>query len=130
MNDINKIMTLSASGMQAQSARMRISTENVANADTPGYQRKVVPFERVFDRQSGLTRVATGRMDLDRSEPKEIYDPGHPMADGDGYYFGSNVNMLIEIADSREALRSYQANLKMFDQAKRMASSLMELLRK
>jgi len=67
---------------------------------------------------------------LDRSEGKKIFDPSHPMADATGNYLGSNVDMIIEIADAREAQRSYEANLKMFDQTRQMSSSLMELLRK
>lgn len=130
MSDVGKSMMLSASGMAAQAARLRISSENLANVDTPGYRRKMVPFEQVYDRNSGVRRVTTGPLYLDRSELPEIYDPKHPMADAMGYYKGSNVNMLIEIADSREAQRSYEANLRMFDQAKRMASSVMELLRR
>lgn len=67
---------------------------------------------------------------LDRSELPRIHDPAHPLADAEGYYLGSNVNLLIEIADSREAGRSYEANLKMFEQTRQMGSSLLELLRR
>jgi len=67
---------------------------------------------------------------LDKTELKQIYDPTHPMADTEGYFKGSNVNSIIEIADAREAQRSYEANLKMFDQARQMSSSLLELLRR
>ncbi|MCL4122803.1 UNVERIFIED_CONTAM: hypothetical protein GTU68_054966 [Idotea baltica] len=74
--------------------------------------------------------VETGRMQLDRSELDQIYDPSHPLADENGNYDGSNVNLLIEIADAREAQRSYEANLKLFDQVRQMSTSLMDLLRK
>lgn len=130
MSDIVKTMQLSASGMAAQAARMRISSENLANADTPGYRRKLIPFENVYDRSIGADRVSTGQIALDQASLDERYEPTHPLADGDGYVTGSNVNMLMEIADSREAQRSYEANVRMFDQAKRMASSLIELLRR
>lgn len=74
--------------------------------------------------------VEVGRVNLDRSELDTIYDPSHPLADETGNYEGSNVDLMIEIADAREAQRSYEANLKMFEQARQMSSSLMELLRK
>jgi flagellar basal-body rod protein FlgC len=129
MNEMSKTMAAAASGMRAQSARVRLSSENIANADTPGYRRKTVSFEETF--HGGDTRaVSTGPVRLDRSELPRIYDPTHPLADGDGYYRGSNVDLLVEIADAREANRSYQANLRMFDQARQMASSLLDLLRR
>ena len=130
MTDFTKSLSMTASAMAAQAARLRISSENLANADTPGYRRKIVPFEQVFDPASGANRVATGQLSLDRSDLKKIHDPSHPMADDAGYYRGSNVNSLIEIADAREAQRSYEANMRMFDQARKMASSLFELLRR
>jgi flagellar basal-body rod protein FlgC len=67
---------------------------------------------------------------LDRSALRDIYDPGHPLADETGHFQGSNVDLVIEIADAREAQRSYEANLRMFDQARQMAQSLFELLRR
>ncbi len=130
MSDFAKSMAVSASGMQAHAARVRISTENIANSDTPGYRRKIVPFEQVFDRDIGMSLVKTGRMSLDSGELKRSYNPTHPMADSEGYLEGSNVNSIIEIADAREAQRSYEANLKMFDQSRQMATSLLELLRR
>ena len=74
--------------------------------------------------------MATGPVQLDRSELVRIYDPGNPLAGADGSYLGSNVDLVVEIADAREANRSYEANLKMFDQARQMASSLLGLLRR
>ena len=130
MTDFTKAMAVSASGMQAHASRLRISSENIANAKTPGYQRKILPFEQVFDQNLGATVVKTGRLGLDKGELKLIYDPSHPMSDAEGYYKGSNVNSIIEVADAREAQRSYEANLKMFDQARQMSSSLLELLRR
>ena len=130
MNDFLKSMTVSSSGMSAQSARLRITAENISNADTPGYRRKIVPFEQMIDRKTGAQVVRTGRMSLDQAELERIYDPSHPMASVDGYYDGSNVNMLVEVADSREAQRSYEANLKVFDQSRKMATSLLDLLRR
>ncbi len=102
-NDLISSLAFAASGMETQAMRLRAVSENIANADTPGYRRKV------------MTR---------------IYDPGHPLADETGYYDGSNVDLVIEIADAREAQRSYEANLRMFDQTRQMTQSLFDLLRR
>lgn len=131
MNEFMKALDVSASGLKAQSQRLRHVSENIANADTPGYRRKSVPFKTVFDGgREGVGKVEAGRVNLDRSELEKVYDPSHPMADETGHFMGSNVDLIIEIADAREAQRSYEANLKMFDQARQMSSSLMELLRR
>ncbi|QDY70157.1 flagellar basal body rod protein FlgC [Qingshengfaniella alkalisoli] len=127
MSDLQTSMAIAASGMRAQSTRLRHVAENIANADTPGYRRKTVSFETEY---GGSGKVRTGPVQLDRSELKTIHDPSHPLADEQGFYKGSNVETVIESADSREAQRSYEANLKMFDQARQMSSSLLELLRK
>jgi len=74
--------------------------------------------------------VRTGPVRLDQGELASIYDPTHPLAGEDGSYRGSNVNLIVEIADAREANRSYEANLRLFDQARQMASSLLDLLRR
>ncbi|WP_324753306.1 flagellar basal body rod protein FlgC [Roseovarius sp. Pro17] len=129
MSDFSDSLSLSSSGLRAQSARLRHVSENIANNDTPGYRRKTVPFETVMHGQTPGA-VETGRVHLDQSELEQIYDPSHPMADEAGNYSGSNVELVIEIADAREAQRSYEANLKMFDQARQMSSSLMDLLRR
>ena len=131
MSEFSKSLDVSASGLKAQSQRLRHVSENIANTDTPGYRRKTVAFKTVFDgTRDGAGRVETGRVRLDRSDLEQVYDPAHPMADETGHYQGSNVDLIIEIADAREAQRSYDANLKMFDQARQMSSSLMDLLRR
>ncbi|MBU3031192.1 flagellar basal body rod protein FlgC [Paracoccus marinaquae] len=130
MTDPVSPLRLSASGMQAQSERLRRTAENIANTDTPGYRRKLVTFDEAirFGRATG--EVEASPTILDRTELPRIYDPAHPMADDEGYYLGSNVNLVVEIADSREAGRSYEANLKMFEQTRQMGASLLELLRR
>lgn len=110
--------------------RLRFISENVANADTPGYHRKTAPFEAEFDGGAQTGRVELGQVELDPADPARIYDPGNPMANADGYYDGSNVDMVVEIADAREAQRSYEANLKLFDQVRQMSQGLLELLRR
>lgn len=126
MNDLSTSLAFAASGMEAQANRLRLVSENIANADTPGYNRKLVTFENAMD--TGLVKL--GDVRLDRSDLPKIYNPGHPMADAKGYYDGSNVDMVIELADAREAQRSYEANLRLFDQARQMTQSLFDLLRR
>ena len=130
MNEMMKTMAASASGMAAQAARLRLSTENIANADTPGYHRKTVSFQETFRSGDDARAVATGPVRLDDSELTRTYDPTNPLAGKDGYFEGSNVNLVVEIADAREANRSYEANLRMFDQARQMAGALLDLLRR
>ncbi|MDD7970152.1 flagellar basal body rod protein FlgC [Roseinatronobacter alkalisoli] len=130
MADLLGVFTVAASGMDAQSRRLRHVSENIANADTPGYRRKTIDFHATIDRASGLARVAVGPVILDRGELPRVYDPGHALADEQGYYDGSSVDQMIEIADAREAGRSYEANLRMFDQARQMSQGLLDLLRR
>lgn len=126
MNDLTTSLALAASGMEAQASRLRHVSENIANADTPGYHRKTISF----DQEMETGRVEAGPVRLDRSELPRVYDPGHPLADETGHYDGSNVDLVIEIADAREAQRSYEANLRLFDQARQMTQSLFDLLRR
>ena len=130
MSDFSSSMSASASGMAAQAARLRLVSENIANADTPGFRTKSISFQAVSDFMENSGEVKTGRVRLSTEELPQVYDPGHPLADENGYYQGSNVNLMIQIADAREAQRSYEANLKMFDQSRQMASSILELLRR
>ena len=126
MADLLTSMSFAASGMEAQAMRLRHVSENIANADTPGYHRKVISFTEEME----TGRVSAGPVRLDDTDLTRIYDPGHPMAGEDGYYDGSNVDLVIEIADAREAQRSYEANLRLFDQARQMTQGLFELLRR
>lgn len=130
MTDFSKAIEIASSGMKAQATRLRHVSENIANADTPGYRRKTISFDQVLDAGQRTGVVSVGDMGLDRTELAQVYDPSHPMADADGHYDGSNVKLLIEIADAREAQRSYEANLKVFDQVRQMSTALMDLLRK
>jgi flagellar basal-body rod protein FlgC len=130
MNEMTRTMAAAASGMAAQSARLRLSAENIANADTPGYRRKTVSFEETYQATGDARAVATGPVRLDEAQLSRIYDPTHPLAGADGYFEGSNVDLMVEMADAREANRSYEANLRMFDQARQMAGSLLDLLRR
>ena len=130
MTDFSDAISVATSGMKAQASRLRHVSENIANTDTPGYRRKAITFEEMVTNGRATGEVAAGALRLDQTELKQIYDPTHPLADATGHYDGSNVSLLIEIADAREAQRSYEANLKMFDQVRQMSSALMELLRR
>lgn len=129
MANFSDAMSIATSGMKAQANRLRHVSENIANTDTPGYRRKMVTFEEMVAEGNKTGAVETGPVNLDQTELKQIYDPANPLADDKGHYDGSNVNLLVEIADAREAQRSYEANLKMFDQVRKMSTALMELLR-
>lgn len=131
MSEFSKSLSISASGLAAQSQRLRHLAENISNADTPGYRRKLIPFQTELGAGDAASGVEVGRVRLDRStELERIFDPSHPLADATGHYDGSNVNLMIELADAREAQRSYEANLKMFENARKMSSSLNDLLRR
>jgi flagellar basal-body rod protein FlgC len=130
MTSFAQSMQVSASGMQAQADRLRHVSENIANADTPGYRRKTAIFDETVERGRSTGAVELGALQLDDRALTRIYDPGHPLAGPDGYFDGSNVDLVVEIADAREAQRSYEANLRMFDQARQMSSSLLDLLRR
>lgn len=130
MGDALTPSAIAASGMKAQAARLRNISQNIANADTPGYRRKLMAFEadRDFGRTTGAVRPGPTR--LDRSALPRIHDPAHPLADESGYYDGSTVDLIVEVADAREASRSYEANLRVFEQSRQMSASLLDLLRR
>ncbi len=130
MSDFATALSISSSGLKAQAARLRHLSENISNADTPGYRRKTISFETELNGPQRVAEVRPGRVRLDKTELERIHDPAHPLADETGHYDGSNVDLLIELADAREAQRSYEANLKVFEQTRKMSSGLMELLRR
>ena len=130
MSDFSTSLSIAASGMEAQATRLRHVSENIANADTPGYRRKTTAFEAVLESGEDTGKVRLGKVKLDPRDLTRVLDPGNPLADENGYYDGSNVDLVVEIADAREAQRSYEANLRMFDQAKQMQMALIELIRR
>lgn len=130
MNPFESISSIASSGLRAQSYRLQVVSENLANADTNGYRRKLVTFGEEFSRASGAGEVRIARVSLDGSEGKRLYDPNHPLADEDGYVTLSNVNTLVEFADARQANQSYQAGLAILRQAKEMYAGLLEILRR
>ena len=136
MDDILKTMKISAAGMRAQGHRLRVISENIANAeslpqspnDTP-YRRKVVTFENELDRRIGLETVRIGKVKPDNSDFGKQYDPPHPAADADGYVQTPNVKILVEMMDMREAQRSYEANISVIRASKAMLTQTIDVLR-
>lgn len=127
---------LSSAGLEAQSARLRVVSENLANAQstgrTPGsdpYARKTITFKAELDRALGASSVSVKEIGTDEAPFPVEYDPGNPAADENGMVKKPNVNMLIEMADMRETNRSYQANLQMMKQARSMISATIDLMR-
>ena len=125
-----------AHGLFAQSARMRVLSENIANAETTGktpgadpYQRKVINFENVIDDANGVDMVQAGDISKDTAPFRTEYMPGHPAADDKGYVKLPNVDMTIELADMREASRGYTANTQVIKQARELVSMTIDLLR-
>lgn len=136
IDPIKVAIQVASSGLEAQSRRMLVVSENLANAtstgETPGsqpYTRKTVSFESVLDDVSGANLVKVDRVDTDRKPYRIEYDPGHPAADADGNVKLPNVDMLVELADMRESNRSYEANLQVVKQARAMSSMTIDLLR-
>jgi len=136
MDDLQKSTSVALSGMKAQAERLRVISENLANADSLAqspdgspYQRKVVTFKNELDRVNGLTKVVVGKVRADKSEFQRRYDPKHPAADRDGYVLAPNVNPMIELMDMREAQRSYEANLNVINVSRSLLSQTVQLLR-
>jgi len=136
-SEILNAMQISASGMRAQGTRIRVISENVANAnttgDTPGadpYRRQIISFKNELDRQSGVREVEVDSIQEDfESEFPVKYIPDHPAANAEGYVKMPNVKSLIEVMDIREAQRSYEANLGMIEQSRSMVQRTIDLLR-
>ncbi|KJC36861.1 flagellar basal body rod protein FlgC [Bradyrhizobium sp. LTSP849] len=129
-------LTVASSGLEAQSTRMRVVSENLANASSTGraagsdpYQRKTITFDAAMDRASGTQLAKVKEIGVDTTPYRVEYDPGHPAADKAGYVKMPNVNMMIEMADMREVNRSYEANLQVVKQVRSMLGMTIDLLR-
>lgn len=130
MNPFAAISSVVTSGLKAQSYRLQLISENLANADTHGYRRKLVSFDNVRDANAGADLVRISRVSLDGKPGEQVFEPGNPFADRNGYVELSNVNLITEMTDAREANRSYEAGLQMFRQAREMYSGLLNILRR
>ncbi|MBO6636536.1 MAG: flagellar basal body rod protein FlgC [Roseitalea sp.] len=136
MDALTTALRVAGSGLHAESTRLRVVSENIANAnstgDAPGadpYARKTVAFQSVVDRNSQATFVGIDEIDADKAAFVQEFDPSHPAANPDGYVKLPNVNPIVEMADMREANRSYQANLQVLKQARELISMTIDLMR-
>ncbi len=134
--DLKKSIDVSASGLRAQSLRMRVIAENLANANslarTPGgapYRRKIATFEAEVNRSTGAQGVKVRTIDTDKTAFPRVYQPGNPAADAAGYVQQPNVNTLIEAADMKAAQRSYESNLNAIEAAKALTMRTIDLLK-
>lgn len=136
MDPLMTSLKVAASGLGAQSQRLRVVSENLANAQSTGnypnadpYQRKTISFASELDRQTGAQLVEIAAINNDKSAFPTEFQPGHEAADENGYVKLPNVNVLVEMADMREANRSYEANLQVIKQARDLISMTIELMR-
>ncbi len=136
MDDIIKTMRISSAGMRVQGERLRVISQNIANADAlpqdtkaKPYRRQVVTFKNELDKSLGLKTVRVNKVQPDKSDFGKRYEPSHPAADPDGYVQTPNVNTLIEMTDMREAQRSYEANLNAIKTSKAMLNLTIDVLR-
>ena len=137
MDDLISSLKISAAGMKVQGTRLRVISENLANADSlptgPGkspYRRKNIQFQNVLNRELGLNLVKVKKIGVDKSEFNRRFEPAHPAADEKGYVQTPNVKTLIEVMDMREAQRSYEANLTAIRTARSMMRRTIGLLRR
>jgi flagellar basal-body rod protein FlgC len=134
--DMDKALTISARGMQVQTARLKVIAQNLANQDTTGsapgiapYRRKTITFVNEMDRSLGIETVKVKSIGQDQTALPLRYDPGHPAADAKGYVRTPNVNSFVEVMDMREAQRSYNANLQVMQVSRGMLSRTIEMLK-
>jgi flagellar basal-body rod protein FlgC len=136
ISDFTRSMGIASSGLRAQAGRMRVISENIANADstgtTPGanpYRRKIPTFVSQLDRTLDAKTVALGRIAPDNSDFRTKYEPSNPAADQNGYVKYPNVNPMVEMTDMREAQRSYEANLNIIGATRRMIQRTLDILK-
>ena len=134
--DLTKAMTISARGMDAQTTRLRVIAENLANQDTTGdtpgaepYRRKTITFEQKMDSALGAETVKVKDIGTDKAKFPKRYDPSHPAADAQGYVQTPNVNSFVEVMDMREAQRSFSANLNVMEVSRSMLTRAIDLLK-
>ncbi len=135
-NDFLKSMSIATSGLRAQAGRMRVISENIANADSTAstaggnpYRRKVPTFSSELDQKLDARVVTLGKVKPDNSSFRIKYEPGNPAADASGNVKYPNVNSLVEMTDMREAQRSYEANLNVVSATRRMIQRTLDILK-
>jgi flagellar basal-body rod protein FlgC len=136
IDPLDASLKIAGSGLEAQSTRLRIVAENMANSQSTGrapgsnpYRRKTVSFENELDRTSGVNLVKVRDVGVDRAAFRTEYDPGNPAADKQGMVKMPNVNLLMEMSDMREANRSYEANLQVVKETRDLFSMTLDLLK-
>ncbi len=137
MDDLLKTFQISSAGMQVQGSRLRVISQNIANADSLAqdpngkpYRRQIITFKNELDRSIGLDTVRVNKVKADMSDFGKRYEPSHPAADADGYVLTPNVSRLVEMSDMREAQRSYEANMQVIKSSRSMLMGTIELLRR
>jgi flagellar basal-body rod protein FlgC len=135
-DDLNTSLTISAGGMTAQTTRLRVIAQNIANQDTTGsspgadpYRRRTVTFETKLDHELGADTVRVKSVGMDQAEFPKRYDPANPAADAKGYVKLPNVNSFVELMDMREAERTYGANLSVMQASRTMMTRTIDLLK-
>jgi len=136
VGDFGRSMGIATSGLRALAGRMRVISENIANAESTAqiaggdpYRRKIPTFVSALDRTLDAKTVALGRIAPDRSAFRSKYEPSNPAADASGYVKYPNVNSLVEMTDMREAQRSYEANLNIISATRRMIQRTLDILK-
>lgn len=136
VGDFSRSMGIAASGLRAQAGRIRVISENIANADSTAqtaggnpYRRKVPTFSSMLDRTLDARTVALGRVKPDTSDFRVKYEPTNPAADASGNVKYPNVNPLVEMTDMRDAQRSYEANLNVISATRRMIQRTLDILK-
>ena len=135
-NDFVRSMGIATSGLRAQAGRMRVISENIANADSTAptaggdpYRRKVPSFSSALDRTLDAKLVTLAKIRPDRTAFRVKHEPGNPAADAAGNVKYPNVNPLVEMTDMRDAQRSYEANLNIISATRRMIQRTLDILR-
>ncbi|WP_026596016.1 flagellar basal body rod protein FlgC [Methyloferula stellata] len=136
MDPLEASIKIAGSGIEVQSSRLRVVAENMANANSTGrvpgsnpYRRKTITFDNELDRATGMELVKVREVGVDRAAFRSEYDPGNPAADAKGVVKMPNVNMIMEMADMREANRSYEANLQVVKEARDLYTMTLDLLK-
>ena len=135
-SDFGRSMGIATSGLRAQAGRIKVISENIANADSTAstaganpYRRKVPTFSSALDRALDAKVVTLGKVATDRSDFRTKYEPSNPAADQTGYVKYPNVNPLVEMTDMRDAQRSYEANLNIISATRRMIQRTLDILK-
>ncbi len=135
--DLSTALSISARGMDAQTERLQVIAENLANQSTTGttagsdpYRRKIITFQNTMDESLGTSTVGVKSVTPDPTPFQTKYDPSNPAADAQGYVKQPNVNTFVEVMDMREAERSYSANLNAMEASRSMLSRTVEMLSK